>query len=70
MIDVMDTVDCGRGRRLCAIQFRRIRAKRGLKQPDRLGRLLRLHFDEPVDGPIALGFGCHFGLGLFRPTAE
>jgi CRISPR-associated protein Csb2 len=25
----------------------------------------RLTFDEPVEGPLALGYGCHFGLGLF-----
>jgi CRISPR-associated protein Csb2 len=28
---------------------------------------VRLEFSEPVQGPIALGFGCHFGLGLFAP---
>lgn len=26
-----------------------------------------IEFPEPVTGPIALGFGCHFGLGLFAP---
>ncbi|ODA32078.1 type I-G CRISPR-associated protein Csb2 [Planctopirus hydrillae] len=25
----------------------------------------RLTFPEPVTGPIALGYGCHYGLGLF-----
>jgi CRISPR-associated protein Csb2 len=25
-----------------------------------------LEFAEPVTGPIAVGFGCHFSLGLFR----
>lgn len=29
----------------------------------------RLVFSQPVDGPIALGYGCHFGLGLFAPEA-
>ena len=24
-----------------------------------------LEFAEPVGGPLALGYGCHFGLGLF-----
>lgn len=24
-----------------------------------------LEFDQPVRGPIAIGYGCHFGLGLF-----
>ncbi len=27
-----------------------------------------LEFAEPVSGPLALGFGCHFGLGLFLPV--
>jgi CRISPR-associated protein Csb2 len=27
-----------------------------------------IEFAEPVAGPIALGFGCHFGLGLFMPA--
>jgi CRISPR-associated protein Csb2 len=26
-----------------------------------------LEFDQPVKGPISLGFACHFGLGLFLP---
>jgi CRISPR-associated protein Csb2 len=30
----------------------------------------RLVFAEPVRGPIAIGFGCHFGLGLFAPVDE
>lgn len=29
----------------------------------------RLVFGEPVSGPIALGFGSHFSLGLFTPEA-
>ena len=32
------------------------------------GWFLALEFDRPVPGPIALGYGCHFGLGLFRPV--
>lgn len=30
------------------------------------GTLWRISFDLPVRGPLALGFGCHLGLGLFR----
>lgn len=48
------------------LDFHRFRSKRGLEQPDRQGRMLRLTFHEPLRGPLALGFGCHFGLGLFR----
>ena len=28
-----------------------------------------IEFSEPVCGPIALGFACHYGLGLFVPTS-
>ncbi len=27
-----------------------------------------IEFAEPIQGPLALGFGCHFGLGLFFPV--
>lgn len=50
------------------VHFRRVRDKRGLEQADRAGSFWRLRFAEPVAGPVALGFGCHFGLGLFRPA--
>lgn len=50
------------------IRFRRFRNKRGLNQPDRHGSFWRLTFSEPVTGPMALGFACHFGLGLFKPV--
>jgi CRISPR-associated protein Csb2 len=48
------------------IKFQRIRSRRGLVQPDQLGCLLKLTFAEPVDGPLVFGFGCHYGLGLFK----
>jgi len=51
------------------IRFHRFRNKRDLSQPDRHGSFWRMTFAEPVSGPIALGFGCHFGLGLFKPAA-
>lgn len=50
-----------------SIQFHRFRSRRSLQQPDRLGSFWCLTFAEPVTGPLALGFGCHFGLGLFTP---
>jgi CRISPR-associated protein Csb2 len=56
------------GRALRPIQFHRFRRKRGLVQPDTLGRLIELRFAAPIHGPLALGFACHFGLGLFRPA--
>ncbi|MGH8470374.1 MAG: type I-G CRISPR-associated protein Csb2 [Gammaproteobacteria bacterium] len=58
------------GRALRPLHFHRFRRKRGLVQPDTLGRLLELRFAQPVRGPLALGFGSHFGLGLFAPTTN
>lgn len=49
------------------LHFRRFREKRALEQPDRQGSFWRIRFAQPVAGPISLGSGCHFGLGLFRP---
>ncbi len=48
------------------LAFHRFRSRRGLVQPDRTGLALRLEFAEAILGPLALGFGCHYGLGLFR----
>ncbi|MCZ7664441.1 MAG: type I-U CRISPR-associated protein Csb2 [Thermoleophilia bacterium] len=53
----------GRDRR--PVHFRRFRSKHGLRQPDTHGSFWRLVFPEPVSGPLALGFGCHYGLGVF-----
>lgn len=53
-----------------ALAFHRFRGRRGLSQPDRHGSFWRLELDEPIAGPLALGFGCHFGLGLFVPVDE
>lgn len=66
-VQPVESVEIGRGRRRRAVHFRRFRDKRGLIQPDTRGHLLRLEFAEPVSGPLALGFGCHFGLGMFAP---
>ncbi|MGH2725903.1 MAG: type I-G CRISPR-associated protein Csb2, partial [Actinomycetota bacterium] len=52
------------------LHFHRFRRKSGLAQPDTLGRLIELRFAQPVRGPIALGFACHFGLGLFAPAPD
>ncbi|MCG6869723.1 MAG: type I-U CRISPR-associated protein Csb2 [Gammaproteobacteria bacterium] len=66
-LEAMETVEVGSGKRR-PIQFHRFRKKRGLTQPDRLGSFWQLHFASPVGGPLALGFACHFGLGLFCPA--
>ena len=65
-IEVFDEVDVGKGHKRRPIHFHRFRSRRNLAQPDRLGSFRRLRFPEPVGGPLALGFGCHYGLGLFK----
>lgn len=60
-------VQAGKSRMRRPIHFRRFRSRRGLSQPDRLGGFWRLTFAEPLSGPLALGFACHYGLGIFNP---
>ncbi|MDO6459081.1 type I-U CRISPR-associated protein Csb2 [Granulosicoccaceae sp. 1_MG-2023] len=65
-IEQLDTVQPGKTPRR-PVHFHRFRKRRGLNQPDRQGSFWRLRFPEPVSGPLALGFACHFGMGLFKP---
>ena len=59
------TAEEARERRLHA--YRRER-RRGGPVPGHAASLgFRLEFAEPVRGPIALGYGAHFGLGQFTP---
>jgi len=44
-----------------AIRRRRL----GNPPPQDLGMFVRVQFQDPVGGPICLGYGSHFGLGLF-----
>jgi CRISPR-associated protein Csb2 len=48
--------------RFPSTEFRRNRES----DPVRAGNAFRLHFEEPVAAPFALGYGCHFGLGQFE----
>lgn len=53
-----------RGRSLHWLEFRRNRKGDTIT----IGYGFRLKFPEPVAGPVALGYGCHFGLGQFEPV--
>jgi CRISPR-associated protein Csb2 len=46
--------------------FVRVRRHGGNAPPLDVGFELRMEFPEPVSGPLTLGYGAHFGLGLFR----
>ncbi|MCA1951446.1 MAG: type I-U CRISPR-associated protein Cas5/Cas6 [Hyphomicrobiales bacterium] len=61
---------CINGRLRRAIHFHRFRSREGERQPDTMGTFLRLRFAECVEGPLALGYACHFGLGLFAACTE
>lgn len=53
--------------RISPSNFRMLRSGQENMPPVRTGGYWRLDFAGPVPGPIALGYGCHFGLGAFRP---
>ena len=52
------------------LKFRRERLSGGGSKAGSQGFGFRLTFPEPVLGPIALGYGCHFGLGTFRASID
>lgn len=58
------------GRQRRPIHFYRFRSKPGLTQPDRQGSFWKIRFPVEVQGPLALGFGCHFGLGVFETKED
>lgn len=69
VIEPLEAVNVGKNRKRRPIHFQRFRSKPGLTQPDRHGSFWRLTFPEPIAGPLALGFACHFGMGLFAASA-
>lgn len=42
----------------------------GTAPPVRAGHNVELTFAEPIQGPLCLGYGSHFGLGLFAAAAQ
>jgi CRISPR-associated protein Csb2 len=57
-----------RSRERRPVHFYRFRSKSGLRQPDSHGSMVEITFREALAGPLALGFGCHYGLGMFAPV--
>ncbi len=57
------------GRRIRWANFQRERRQgEGAGIVTHSGYGFRLRFAKPVDGPLAFGYGAHFGLGLFVPV--
>lgn len=52
------------------LRFVRARRRDRPQPPTTRPWSLRIEFSEPIRGPLALGYGSHFGLGLFRPTSD
>ena len=52
------------------LQFHRFRSRGRETATNAHGALLRLRFPKDVRGPVALGYGCHFGLGLFAACEQ
>lgn len=63
-VDLLPSVEIHNARRH-SLQFHRFRSRGREMMTDSHGALLRISFPEPVSGPVALGYGCHFGLGMF-----
>ena len=57
-------VEIGDARRH-ALHFHRFRSRGREKQFDTAGALLEVTFPVSLSGPLAMGYGSHFGLGLF-----
>lgn len=52
-----------------ARHFKRVRSHGEVPRQD-CGFMLDLTFATPIRGPVALGYGCHYGLGLFAASPE
>ena len=48
-----------------ALNFHRFRSRGRERQPDSSGAFLEIEFPRIVQGPLALGYASHFGLGMF-----
>ena len=68
-VTVRDTIDVG-GTERRAIHFHRFRSRSREAQPDAAGALLDVVLPEPLTGPLAIGYGSHFGLGLFGAVRD
>ena len=56
-------------RHLRSLQFQIHRDGEG-RRGNGSGSAFEITFSEPVTGPLALGYGAHFGLGLFVPVSN
>ena len=67
-VEELKTIDVG-GTPRRANHFHRFRSRSREVQPDAGGALLDIVLPAPIAGPMAIGYGSHFGLGLFAAVA-
>ena len=65
LVETQTTITVG-GRTLRPLQFHRFRSTRGEQQHDTTGAFLKITLPMVTNGPLCLGYGSHFGLGLFK----
>lgn len=58
------------GRKLSWLQFRSERFTGGGQRGDNGSFGIQLAFDEPVSGPLCIGYACHYGLGMLVPSRK
>jgi CRISPR-associated protein Csb2 len=63
-VRVLSKLPLAEGRQVRWLEFRRNRKG----DDSKMGYGFELEFPQPVTAPFALGYGCHFGLGLFLPS--
>lgn len=66
-LDERDRPFCSGRSNLRSLQFQTRRQGEGARG-NGSGSAFEITFSEPVIGPLALGYGAHFGLGLFVPA--
>jgi CRISPR-associated protein Csb2 len=69
VIQALMQTDIG-GKKVRWLEFRRMRISGGGRLADPRGFGFRITFAVPVQGPFALGYACHFGLGQFVAVEE
>jgi CRISPR-associated protein Csb2 len=69
VVPIFDPFDAGL-MRFRPLQFHRGRSRVGDDGFSRPFGAFGLKFREPVSGPVCLGYGSHFGLGLFLPDRQ
>ncbi len=55
---------------VCWQKFQIKRKKGGGRRTGKRGYGFRIEFDREVQGPVAVGYGAHFGLGVFVPEEK